>query len=132
MGDGRQEPRRHVFAVNSSDAILAALRELLEDEGYAVATSTYAADPFSRIAALRPDAVVVDVAPGEDAGWALLDRLRADPATGAIPVLVVSTDPRLLDQVRVRSPTIAARRYLAKPFAIGDVVAALREMLGEG
>jgi DNA-binding response OmpR family regulator len=130
MGDGRQKPRRHVFAVNSSDAILAALRELLEDEGYAVATSTYAADPFPRIAALRPDAVVVDVAPGERAGWELLDRLRDDPATDAIPALVVSTDPRLLERVRERLPRIAACRYLAKPFAIDDVVAALREMLG--
>ncbi len=129
MGDNRQGPRRHVFAVNSSEAILAALREVLADEGYAVTTSTYAADPLPRITALRPDALVVDLAAGEEDGWALLDRLRADPETSAIPALVVSTDPRLLERARERSPRIAAQRYLAKPFAIDDIVAAVAELL---
>ena len=129
MGDGRQEPRRHVFAVNSSPAILDALRELLEDEGYAVATATYAADPFPRIAASPPDALVMDLAAGEDVGWALLDRLREDPATEAIPALVVSTDPRLLERARAHSPRIVARRYLAKPFALDDVLGAVAELL---
>jgi DNA-binding response OmpR family regulator len=130
MGDGRRDlPRRRVFAVNSSTAVLAALRELLVDEGYAVVTATYATDPFPEIAALRPDALVVDLAPEEDAGWDLLDRLRADPATGAIPVLVVSTDPGMLERAREQSPRIAACRYLAKPFAIDDVVAAVDELL---
>ncbi len=108
MGDNRQGPRRHVFAVNSSEAILDALREVLADEGYAVTTSTYDADPLPRITALRPDALVVDLAAGEEDGWALLDRLRADPETSAIPALVVSTDARLLERARERSPRIAA------------------------
>ncbi len=129
MGDGRQEPRRHVFAVNSSEAILAALRELLEDEGYAVTTSTYAADPLPRIAALRPDALIVDLAVGEDAGWQLLDRLRAEAAASAIPLLVVSTDPQVLERAGAHAPRIAARRYLAKPFALDDILRDLDELL---
>jgi CheY-like chemotaxis protein len=122
--------RHHVFAVNSSVEILAVVGELLEEEGYAVTTSTYGPRVFARIAALRPDAVVLDLAPDENAGWGLLARLRAGEATRGIPVLVVSTDAGLLERAREQEPGVSARRYLAKPMALADVLDAVAELVG--
>ena len=71
----RNQPRTHVFAINSSVEFLNVVRELLQEEGYAVTTTNYVPDTFEGIAALHPDVLVVDVAVGQQAGWELLERL---------------------------------------------------------
>lgn len=58
--------------------------------------------------ALLPDLVISDVVmPGID-GRALLKALKADPATAAIPVLLISGE--------MRGPPSEAEGFLAKPF----------------
>ena len=132
MDNAVREGRTHVFVVNGSPAVLDMLREVLEEEGYRATACVFAPDVFARIVAARPDALVVDVAPGDPAGWELLQRLHGDLATTAIPVLVTSTTPRLLEQARADAARY--RRYLAlgKPYALEDLLAAVRAMAGPG
>ena len=100
--DGRnQVPRRHVFAINSSPAFLNVVRELFQEEGYNVTTTNFAPNSFAQIEALRPDALIIDIAIGQEAGWELLEQLDADADTAGIPVLVLSTD-RLLAEAEAR------------------------------
>jgi hypothetical protein len=47
----------------------------------------------AQIAALKPDALLVDVIIGQHAGWELLERFHAEAVTTRIPIMVVSTDP---------------------------------------
>jgi len=69
---------------------------------------------------LRPDLVLLDLTLPDISGEQVLARLRADPATRAIPVIVVSgeTDPvvqhRLLAQ--------GAQWWLTKPYEINDLL----------
>ena len=132
MAEPVRDRRRHVFAVNASPAILDVLRELLEDEGYRATTCAFTPDVFARIAAARPDALIVDVAPGDPAGWALLQRLHTDLATTVIPVLVTSTSPRLLDQARADAARHRWYLLMPKPYAFDELLAAVRAMAGEG
>jgi CheY-like chemotaxis protein len=68
----------------------------------------------------RPDLVLLDLTLPDISGEQVLARLRADPATRAIPVIVVSgeTDPvvhhRLLAQ--------GAQWWLTKPYEIDDLL----------
>ena len=102
--DGRnQVPRRHVFAINSSPAFLNVVRELFQEEGYNVTTTNFAPNSFAQIEALRPDALIIDIAIGQEAGWELLEQLDADADTAGIPVLVLSTDPRLLAEAEAQA-----------------------------
>src|SRR3954454_9124064 len=100
MDDRQRTPRQPVFAVNSSPDFLLIIRELLEDEGYAVTTRDFEPNVFTRIVMRQPDALVIDVAVGEAAGWDLLRRLHTEAATTDIPTLVTSTTPELLEQAR--------------------------------
>jgi chemosensory pili system protein ChpA (sensor histidine kinase/response regulator) len=123
-----QRGRKHVFAVNGSSDFLNVVRELLEEERYNVTTTNFVPATFDQIAAARPDLVVVDLAFGREAGWDLLERLEADALTRGVPVLVVSTDPRLLERAATQQARYGADRYLAKPLdldALLDGVAAL-------
>ena len=75
----------------------------------------------------RPDLVLLDMNLPDLSGEDVLDALKADPATSAIPVLVLSADAtperrRLLIEH-------GAAGYLAKPLDVGEFVAAVRALL---
>jgi CheY-like chemotaxis protein len=129
--DGRtQAQRRHVFAINASPEFLNIVRELFQDEGYNVTTTNFAPNSFAQIEALQPDALIIDIAIGQEAGWELLDQLGADADTAGIPVRVVSTDPRLLTRAQEQAARYGMHRYLEKPFDIDALLTNIQEMVG--
>jgi signal transduction histidine kinase/CheY-like chemotaxis protein len=70
-----------------------------------------------------PAAVVLDILlPGLD-GWEVLARMRADPATAGIPVIVAS----VVDE-RARGADLGVAAYLVKPLARDELVTALRRV----
>ena len=96
--DRSQEQRKHIFAINGSPDFLNVIRDLFQEEHYNVTTTNFVPNSFEQIAALDPDALIVDIAVGQRVGWELLEQLHAEAATTGIPVLIVSTDPRLLER----------------------------------
>ena len=132
LDDRQQTPRKHVFAVNSSPDFLLIVRELLEDEGYAVTTCDFAPNVFTRIVMRQPDALIIDVAVGETAGWDLLRRLHAEPATTDTPALVTSTSPELLEQALQQADVYGTNRtFLAKPMDLDELLGTIRGMIGD-
>jgi len=124
------QARRHVFAINTSPEFLNIVRELFQDEGFNVTTTNFAPNSFVQIEALQPDALIIDIAIGQEAGWELLDQLGADADTAGIPVLVVSTDPRLLAHAEEQAARYGRHRFLAKPLDLGAMLEAIQEMIG--
>ncbi len=82
----------------------------LESAGYGVATARDGLSGLDMIERSAPDAIVLDIRlPGLD-GWGVLERLRQNPATSSVPVVVVS----VLDE-RPRGLSHGAAEYLVKP-----------------
>ncbi len=80
----------------------------------------------------QPDALIIDVAVGEAAGWDLLERLHAESATTGIPMLVTSTSPALLDQAREQASRYGSHRsFLIKPMDLGELLATVRQMIDD-
>ena len=85
-----------------------------------------AEEGFAKARRIRPDAVLLDLLlPGRN-GWRVLEDLRADPNTCAIPVFVTS----VLDFDR-SAIARGATGYLQKPLNREAVIRALREHLPE-
>ena len=131
MEDRSQEERKHVFAINGSVEFLNIVRELFQEEAYNVTTTNFVPNSFEQIQALQPDAMLVDVAVGESAGWELLEQLHASAATNEIPVLVLSTSPQLLERAREQAERYGNHRYLDKPFDLDALLSNIREMIGQ-
>ncbi len=75
----------------------------------------------------RPDLVLTDVMmPGLD-GFELLHELRADPATEAIPVVVLSA--RAGEEAAIEGLDAGADDYLPKPFSGPELLARVRSNL---
>jgi DNA-binding response OmpR family regulator len=129
--DRRQEQRKHIFAIDGSPDFLNVIRDLFQDEGYNVTTTNFVPNSFQQIAALNPDALIVDIVVGQRAGWELLEQINAAATTTGIPVLIVTTDPRLLERAQEQAARYGNHRYLIKPFSLDDMLEQIREMIGE-
>ena len=125
-----QESRRHIFVINGAPAFLNLMRDLLQDERYNVTTTNFVPRSYEQIAALQPDALVIDIVIGQQAGWDLLERLHAEAVTTGIPVIIVSTSPQLLERAREQADRFGTHRYLGKPFDIGEMLDMVKDLVG--
>jgi len=87
---GDAPARRRVLVCEDDADVAALLALLLEREGAAVDVARDAAQAHRLLAERRYDAATVDVLLPDEDGIALIRRLRAEPATRYLPVVVVS------------------------------------------
>jgi PAS domain S-box-containing protein len=71
----------------------------------------------------HPDLILLDVHLPDIGGDLVLQRLKADPATAGIPVIVVSADATVRQTRRFRQ--LGADAYLAKPLDIAELLSLL-------
>ena len=77
-----------------------------------------------RARAIQPQAIILDVLLPALDGWSLLAELKADPATAAIPVVIVS----MMDE-RGKGFALGAAEYLVKPVGRSQILDALAHCL---
>jgi CheY-like chemotaxis protein len=77
----------------------------------------------------RPKLILLDVHLPDLDGRAVLVRLKADPITAAIPVLVVSADATAHQELRMREA--GALGYITKPVDVQKLLKSVEEVLGE-
>ena len=114
--DGRPE----VLVVDDNADLRTYLARLLEGE-YVVRTAVDGADALAQIAERPPDLVVTDVMMPNIDGFELLARLRQDPRTQRVPVIVLSA--RAGEEATVEGLDAGADDYLVKPFSGAELLA---------
>ncbi len=117
---GRADGKGTVVVIDDDRRSIDLLTVYLEAAGLRVVSASDGRRGVELIRALKPAIVVLDILlPGLD-GWQVLESLKADPATAAIPVVVVS----ILDE-RGRGLALGAAEYLVKPVSREGVLNAL-------
>lgn len=129
--DGSHNQGVRILVVDDDRSLRDALRRALSLEGYEIDLAEGGQQALTRIAAAKPDAVVLDVGmPGMD-GLEMCRRLRS--AGNRVPVLILTARESVED--RIDGLDAGADDYLAKPFDVGELKARLRALLrraGEG
>jgi len=100
---------------------------VLEQEGYEVATAQNGVEGLKRAKEDRPDLVVLDVMLSGLDGFELCHRLRADPQTKDLPVLMLSGKTR--DTDRATGLKVGADEYVTKPADPADLVRRVETLL---
>jgi signal transduction histidine kinase len=122
--------RRHVavtgrvLVVDDQDPNRLLLRDLLEAQGHEVVEAVDGAEALQQVATTAPDAVLLDIGmPGMD-GFEVCRRIKSDPSTAHIPVLLVTAlsqrDQRLL------GISAGANDYITKPIDRSDLTLRVR------
>lgn len=100
------------------------VREMLEEDGYAVDSSADGVSGLAKAMTYPYDAIVLDLMLPKLDGWNLLQRLRERRKT---PVLILSALDEMSD--RCRGLNLGADDYLPKPFGQEELLARLRALI---
>ena len=100
----------------------------LELEGFDVATATDGQDCLDKVKDVRPDVITLDIMMPRLDGWEAAERLRADPDTAGIKVVLLSARAQEADLERGNRLGVDA--YLTKPFDPDELIAVVRQLAG--
>jgi CheY-like chemotaxis protein len=117
-----------VLLVDDEPELLRAVRIRLTASGFACQVARNGREALESVERARPDLIVADLLMPEMDGYELVRRLRADPRTAGISVLVLSAVPQYA--IDRRKEPLEADRVLHKPFDSQELVKAARELAG--
>jgi diguanylate cyclase (GGDEF)-like protein/PAS domain S-box-containing protein len=103
------------------------LEALLRPEGYLTQTASNGAEALRSIAAQPPDLVLLDVMMPDMDGLELARRLKADPATSAIPIIMVTAQSDRA--ARLAGLAAGAEEFLTKPVDRAELWLRVRNLL---
>jgi len=106
--------RPKILIVDDEPFNIAILEQELGDLDYATVSAANGQEALAQVAAESPDLVLLDIMMPIMDGFAVLARLKADPATRDIPVIVISANNDMPSVVK--GITLGAEDYLPKPF----------------
>lgn len=116
-----------ILVVEDEAALVAMLRYNLEKEGFAVDEAADGEEAIVKIAEQVPDLVLLDWMLPRFSGLEVCRRLRRDPATRNLPIIMLTARAEETD--RVRGLDVGADDYVSKPFSPTELVARIRAVL---
>lgn len=115
-------PKR-VLLVEDEPNIIEAIRFILSRDGWVVDTHSDGATALEAVERHDPDVLVLDVMLPGKSGFEILQDLRAAPETADLPVLMLTAKGQAQD--RDRAERFGVTRFMTKPFANAEVLAAV-------
>jgi DNA-binding response OmpR family regulator len=116
-----------VLVVEDSADIADLVRHYLERAGHVVDRLASGREVMAQARRQPPDVVLLDVMLPDMDGMAVCQLLRADAATAAIPILMLTARGEEAD--RVRGLELGADDYVTKPFSPKELVARVAALL---
>ena len=108
-----------ILLVDDDLQLVRGLKKALEHYGYRVRVVERGAQAPEAAAQFRPDLILLDVMmPGVD-GWDVLGRLRGNPETESVPVIMLTGSST--DSAKVRGFSLGADDYVTKPFNLQEL-----------
>ncbi len=116
-----------VLVVEDSPAQRAMIKDLLKGSGLVVTEATDGVEALEQILKYRPDVVVLDIVMPRMNGYEVCRRLKADPKTQNVPVVMCSSKGEEFD--RYWGMKQGADAYIAKPFQPTELIGTVKQLL---
>ena len=128
--DAPMTKQERIVVIEDEADILEVLQYNLTREGYRVDTSQSGEEGLERVRDQDPDLVLLDLMLPELDGIEVCRRLKADPVTSSIPVIMVTAKGEESDVVL--GLQMGADDYVTKPFNPRELTARVKAVLRRG
>ncbi|MDA0372741.1 MAG: response regulator [Planctomycetota bacterium] len=120
---------RTVLIIEDEKLIIVSTQMVLEAAGFRVESAVNGEEGIQKAKSLRPDLVLLDIMmPGID-GWETLTRLKRDPETSGIPVIIFTA--REHARGHQKSSEMGAADYFRKPFEPDELIELVEKHAGQ-
>jgi twitching motility two-component system response regulator PilH len=121
------QPMSTVLVVEDSLPQREMITELLRGIGLTVTVASDGMEALEQMQSQRPDMVVLDIVMPRMNGYELCRRIKADPSTQNVPVVMCSSKGEEFD--RYWGMKQGADAYITKPFRPADMISTVKQLL---
>jgi two-component system phosphate regulon response regulator PhoB len=123
----KSDVRAKVLVVDDEPEAVELVEFNLTQAGYSVITAGDGAEALKKARAAQPSLIVLDLMLPEVDGLEVCKMLRRDPATAAIPIVMLTAKAAEID--RVLGLELGADDYITKPFSPRELVLRVKRLL---
>jgi two-component system response regulator RpaA len=116
-----------IIVVDDDPAIQTLVKVNLQMQGHQVLTANDGVEGYALIQQEKPDLAILDVMMPNADGYTVCQRIRKNPSTENIPVLMLTALGVVND--KVRGFDVGADDYLVKPFELPELLVRVRALL---
>src|SRR5437763_5881893 len=128
LANSDKQPLSKVLVIDDEENIIEFIKLGLRYEGFQVESAPDGPQGVAAAQRTNPDLIILDLMlPGGMDGLEVCRRLRTNPTTADIPVLMLTAKDEVRD--RVAGLETGADDYLTKPFSFEELVARIRAIL---
>lgn len=119
--------RKKILIVEDEESLLKLETVLFSAKGYTVTAVSDGKTALDEIALNKPDLIILDVMIPELDGFEVCRRVKGNPITGSIPVIML-TGKKSPDDVK-NGERVGADAYVTKPFKAGVIIEIIEGLL---
>ena len=120
---------KKILIVDDEPNIVVSLEFLMRQQGYTVRVVHDGEAALRSVREFAPDLLLLDVMMPRMSGYDVCQKLREDPLTQHVKVIMLSAKGREIEVIKGIS--VGADAYVTKPFSTADLMAQVRALLGE-
>jgi len=114
-----------ILVIEDEKEMARGLKDLLESEGYEIATAELGREGLQAMGRWLPDCVILDLMLPDISGYEVCEQIRERKYT--TPILMLTAKAQEYD--KIRGLKVGADDYLTKPFSVGELLARIMALL---
>ena len=119
-----------VVCIEDEPEMIDLVRLILGREGFEVVGAPGGIEGLNIIEDLQPEVVLLDLMMPDMDGWEVYQRMKANPNTSHIPVIVVTARAQSIDKV-LGLHIAKVDDYITKPFGPAELLNSVAKVLSE-
>ncbi len=126
-GESGDKKMALIYIVEDDSSIREIETIALKNSNYMVCAFEKAKDFYKKLDEITPDLVLLDIMLPDENGYDILKKLRNNPATKRLPVIMVTAKTTEMDMIRGLDD--GADDYIKKPFSIMELITRVKALL---
>jgi len=122
----KRKRRKKIMVIDDNKEVIELVEMILEVEGYKVIGVSNSLDAYNMAVKTKPSLIILDVMMPKMDGWQVLEKIKENPSTGVIPVILLSVRAEMEFKKGIETGVEAIMR---KPFEPVELIEAVRKIL---